>query len=102
MKLPIEKALVINTCHITRVDNDYLKDTTEQSFDLCRVVNFEYGFIIFLTAEMTPDIVAPACNGAGFSNGFISLIDLAVKYGCSYLVLDRDGVEVPELRTYQW
>ncbi len=76
----IEKVFTLSTAHMP---------STSPDFGDLRMVEHEYGFILFCSARVGPAWLSPILRAAG-------------KSGCALILFDRDADEVTEFETWDW
>ena len=98
----------ISTSHITLRDSELLTDIVDEvdpGFPLI-VNNTPYGWLVYcyiLAEEGTDkkkfrkDLVE-----MGFSNEFVSLLELSAEQGAKWVDIDQDGTEYDDLPSFDW
>lgn len=92
--LEINKMLTISTRHISMETADFLNAEAEQN--LISIVVYpksKYGWFI--------PISEAACN-KNIPDDLRQVIQFALDLKCQWLCFDRDGLEVPYLKVYDW
>jgi hypothetical protein len=101
MRKIFEKVLVLSTAHISKQTNDFLKEVHHDKLEAFRFVAHSYGFILFVSeVSLEEDRV----NDWKYFPELRPIMEMAVKYRCSYINIDRDG-EVDytgQLQTFEW
>jgi len=97
----IEHNLVLSTSHITKKDDDQLREEgiTNSTPELC-VYNYEFGYLVFVPLNIKKDDTQKRIKET-YSPELVNLLLLAKRNNCTYLKLDRDGT-VYDLPTFNW
>ena len=106
----IVKIFEANSCHITKKDDELLKN-----HDLCSLAIYEvkgggilYGFLIYTGLEDNTSVDEmksfsdTAIKAEGYSDALVNLLKIAKENGCKFLQLDCDGVEYENLPKFDW
>lgn len=93
LKLPIYKYMEVSTAHIQEKTNTFLRDTAESmaATNLIVYAKGEFGYWIFVDTGLT-----------GIPEDLFALIQVADQKECIWLILDRDGIIVEGLPTWEW
>jgi len=105
MKLPISKATVLSTTHISERDAGLLRSVEGRNnlTQLPRVEKHGYGWCVFVSADRESyKETAKALENYGFSPAFQRLYRLAFQQKIHILDLDQDGEEVKDLEIFDW
>jgi len=97
MKPKYFKYLDISTAHMTKLDNERLKDGI--SAVIC--IPYEYGYRIHISKENHEEILM-YMKEAGLSPDFIKIIEWAHKEGMDWVEFDADGTVYPHLEQHTW
>lgn len=105
MTLEIEKMLVISTAHVSPLTagclpkgpEDMTKSEEARMPEWWPIFAREEGWLFYVPSKDADD---PRYQQAPFE--LIQAIRLAEDQGCSWLMLDRDGSRVDQLRTWEW
>lgn len=118
IKLPVEKATVLSTGHVTKQDGSLLESFssgrgcrrpgtievlgTDTRHSMPRMESHTYGWFVFVCQDADLQEQAKALALAGFSEEFVALYRTARKQGIQIIDLDRDGEEVDGLPRFDW
>jgi hypothetical protein len=95
----IQRCLVVSTAHITGDDSFQLHEMSEESVLPRPLIVFskgEYGWWISVDLDQEQPPLPT------MSEAFSNLLAEARRLKVEWLVLDRDGIEYPELPTFDW
>lgn len=102
----IQHMLVLSTGHIREKDKIILEmiAESEEYPDAFIVFDQDYGFLISICQESLEDAEAELRMREEYqlSDEFIHLLHLAISLDCNFLMLDRDGIEYPNLPVFDW
>ena len=91
--------LVASTRYITVEDRDKLEGKSES---LVYFAKGEYGWFINIPEGTELEELMDRLVNHGFSAAFVNLIQFTVDNKCQWLMLDRDGGNLPGLPTFKW
>ena len=85
----------LSTAHITKSTRDLLQDYVEDNCHRIKApITYEkgvYGYFVVIS-EIDP----------GWPHDLVQILTWAKNQGCTWLMLDCDGPEMPELPVYDW
>lgn len=103
----------ISTAHITRRDDELLKEDAAWYLDDMphppdrqeRLMAAPKHAGYFVWVQPDAEFAAQARPGLlerGYSQAFLNLLDLARRHNAQWMVLDAEGAEYPHLPTFEW
>lgn len=98
----INREIVVSTAHISEDINRALDWPSNPPLEgHVTVYAYEYGHRILITDDDRDHVL----SGKNFNSGFKELdilVKLAVDNGCRWILLDRDGPEIPGMEKFDW
>ena len=95
--MEIDKMLTVSTAHISAESNDWLAraGSGSEASDIVVYLKADEGYFIYVPERS--DFIEKDIPG-----DIVKCMELACENGCSWLCLDRDGMEVDEFEVYDW
>lgn len=106
IQLPVEKACVLSTAHISMKDAELL-DSLQKMDNVARLPRIQahqHGWLVFLSAADKDACQSQRLDfsATGFSQAFLQIFDLACQQGISILDFDNAGEQVDGLQKFNW
>lgn len=109
LKPRIIKCFEASICHVTKRDSE-LMEATDHAYnegdlectDLIVYIYKEGCFIFAAWEDNEVENVYTTLISQGYSQALIELLKLTRYHDCTYLQLDRDGVEYDDLPKFSW
>lgn len=95
-----QKILDISTGHLTKKDNDLLKDEDSMNNPISSY-KFEYGYFVHVSEDSMEELT-PIIKSAGYSDEFLIILSKAKELKCSYIKFDSDGFLYTDLNSFDW
>lgn len=97
-------SLDISTGHLTKRDNELLKQASKGDFTAAQnpIVSYEYEYGYFVFVPPKDEGTAKSARKYGYSEQFTNILNRARALKCKYIQYDGDGIQYDDLKTYNW
>jgi len=96
--------LDLSTGHLSQNDFDILQEVanTKNGDFPFRVVDHEFGLLVFMPPPVDLQEVLEELPESGISPNLLNVLDYAQELKCSLLNFDQDGGTIEQLPIYDW
>lgn len=104
-KLPVGVGTYLEcaTCHITKTDDELLAKFAGDYEAPIIADKRKVGYwVLACPDQLVCGESLQEVQAAGFSFGFLLLLNYAVEHGCDWVLLDPDANRIPSLPVYTW